>query len=95
MQGDNDRYVKCIATVKHFVANNIEENRSGISSTVSERDLREYYFVPYEQAVKKARVQSVMSAYNAVNHIPCTVNSYLLQKVSTITMPRPTSTRRS
>jgi beta-glucosidase len=81
MQGDNDHYVKCIATVKHFVANNIEENRSGISSTVSERDLREYYFVPYEQAVKKAHVQSVMSAYNALNGVPCSANKWLLTDV--------------
>lgn len=81
MQGDNDRYVKVGATVKHFVANNIEENRSGISSQVSERDLREYYFVPYEMAVKKARVQSVMSAYNALNGVPCSANRWLLTDV--------------
>ena len=81
MQGDHDKYVKVISTVKHFVANNIEENRSGISSQVSERDLREYYFVPYEQAVKKARVQSVMSAYNALNGVPCSANRWLLTDV--------------
>ena len=81
MQGDNERYVKVGATVKHFVANNIEENRSGISSQVSERDLREYYFVPYEMAVKKAKVQSVMSAYNALNGVPCSANHWLLTDV--------------
>ena len=81
MQGDDPRYVKVGATVKHFVANNIEENRSGISSQVSERDLREYYFVPYEMAVKKAHVQSVMSAYNALNGVPCSANHWLLTDV--------------
>ncbi len=81
MQGDDPRYVKVGATVKHFVANNIEENRSGISSQVSERDLREYYFVPYEMAVKKAHVQSVMSAYNALNGVPCSANRWLLTDV--------------
>lgn len=81
MQGDNPRFLKVVSTVKHFVANNIELNRSGISSDVSERDLREYYFQPYEQAVKKARVQSVMSAYNALNGVPCSANKWLLTDV--------------
>ena len=81
MQGDNDRYVKCIATLKHFVANNIEENRSGISSSVNERNLREYYFPAYEQTIRKANVQSVMSAYNALNGVPCSANKWLLTDV--------------
>ena len=81
LQGDDPNYVKVVSTVKHFVANNIEENRSGISSQVSERDLREYYFVPYENAVKKAGVQSVMSAYNALNGVPCSANKWLLTDV--------------
>lgn len=81
LQGDNPDYLKVVSTVKHFVANNIEENRSGISSEVSERDLREYYFVPYEQAVKKANVQSVMGAYNALNGVPCSANKWLLTDV--------------
>lgn len=81
LQGDNERYLKVGATVKHFVANNIEENRSGISSQVSERNLREYYFVPYEMAIKKAHVQSVMSAYNALNGVPCSANKWLLTDV--------------
>lgn len=81
MQGDNDRYIKCIATLKHFVANNIEENRSGISSDVSERNLREYYFPAYERTIRKANVQSVMSAYNALNGVPCSANKWLLTDV--------------
>ena len=81
LQGDDEHYLKVGATVKHFVANNIEENRSGISSQVSEQDLREYYFVPYEMAIKKANVQSVMSAYNALNGVPCSANKWLLTDV--------------
>lgn len=81
MQGDNSRYIKAIATLKHFVANNIEENRSGISSWVSERNLREYYFPAYEQTIRKANVQSVMSAYNALNGVPCSANKWLLTDV--------------
>ena len=81
MQGDHEKYVKVISTLKHFVANNIEQNRSGISSNVSERNLREYYFPAYEQTIRKARVQSVMSAYNALNGVPCSANKWLLTDV--------------
>ncbi len=81
MQGDHEKYVKVISTLKHFVANNIEQNRSGISSDVSERNLREYYFPAYEQTIRKARVQSVMSAYNALNGVPCSANRWLLTDV--------------
>ena len=81
LQGDDPRYVKVISTLKHFVANNIEQNRSGISSNVSERNLREYYFPAYEQTIRKAHVQSVMSAYNALNGVPCSANRWLLTDV--------------
>ncbi|MBQ0116192.1 MAG: glycoside hydrolase family 3 C-terminal domain-containing protein [Bacteroidales bacterium] len=81
MQGDNPRYIKCVSTLKHFAANNEEHNRASCNAVISERDLREYYFPAYEICVKKANVQSVMTAYNAVNGIPCVANPYLIQKV--------------
>ena len=81
LQGDDPRYVKVVSTLKHFAANNEEHNRASCDAVISERDLREYYLPAFEHCVKQGKVQSVMSAYNAVNHIPCTVNSYLLQKV--------------
>ena len=81
LQGADPRYVKVVSTLKHFAANNEEHNRASCDAVISERDLREYYLPAFEHCVKHGNVQSVMSAYNAVNHIPCTVNSYLLQKV--------------
>ena len=81
LQGDDPRYVKVVSTLKHFAANNEEHNRASCDAVISERDLREYYLPAFEHCVKQGKAQSVMSAYNAVNHIPCTVNSYLLQKV--------------
>lgn len=81
LQGDNPRYIKTVSTLKHFAANNEEHNRASCNAVISERDLREYYFPAYEMCVKKANVQSVMTAYNAVNGIPCVANPYLIQKV--------------
>ena len=81
LQGDDPRYIKTVSTLKHFAANNEEHNRASCNAVISERDLREYYFPAYEMCVKKANVQSVMTAYNAVNGIPCVANPYLIQKV--------------
>lgn len=81
LQGDDPRYLKVVSTVKHFAANNEEHNRASCNARISIRDLREYYLPAFERCVIDAKVQSVMSAYNAVNNVPCTVNNYLLRKV--------------
>ena len=81
LQGDNPKYLKVVSTAKHFAANNEEHNRASCNAIISERDLREYYLPAFERLVIDGKVQSVMSAYNAVNNVPCTVNAYLLQKV--------------
>ena len=81
LQGNDSRYIKCIATLKHFAANNEEHNRASCNAVIGERDLREYYLPAYEMCVKKAHVQSVMTAYNRLNGVPCVANNYLIQKV--------------
>ena len=47
-QGDHPKYLKAIATLKHFVANNSEYNRHNGSADVSERFLREYYLYAFK-----------------------------------------------
>ncbi len=69
-----------MATVKHFAANNQEQDRLTISATVDERSLREIYFPAFEAAVN-AGVASVMCAYNQVNNQFACENSYQLQQV--------------
>ena len=81
LQGDHPRYLKTVATPKHFAANNEEHNRASCNAAISERDLREYYLPAFERCIKEGKAQSIMTAYNAVNGIPCTVNHYLIQKV--------------
>lgn len=78
MQGDDPKYYKTIATAKHFAANNYEKGRHSISSNMDARNLREYYLPAFEMCVKEANVRSIMSAYNAVNGIPCGANHELL-----------------
>ncbi len=78
MQGDHPKYYKTVATAKHFAANNYEKGRHSTSSDVDARNLREYYLPAFETAVKEGNVRSVMSAYNALNGIPCGANHELL-----------------
>lgn len=81
LQGNHDKYIKVVATPKHFVANNQEDNRFAYNANVSEKALREYYFPAYKVAITKGKAQSIMSAYNAINGVPSTANSWLLNDV--------------
>lgn len=81
LQGDDPRYLKVVSTPKHFAANNVESNRMSAESTISEKDLREYYLAPYEACVKEGHAQSIMASYNAINGIPSSCNPWLLTKV--------------
>lgn len=78
MQGDDDTYLKTIATLKHFVANNSEYNRHTGSSDVDERDLREYYSYTFKNVVENTDVASVMSSYNQLNGTPMPANEFML-----------------
>ena len=81
LQGNDPRYLKVVSTPKHFAANNEEHNRFECNAVISEKQLREYYLAPYEALVKRGRAASIMSAYNALNGIPCTCNPWLLTQV--------------
>ena len=81
MQGDNDKYTKVNVSPKHFVANNIDGDRHFSSSEMDEKILRDYYFPAFKKSVIEGGAQGLMSAYNALNGIPCSSNDMLLQNV--------------
>ena len=62
-------------TVKHFACNNQEDNRTGVSSNMSERTLREIYLRGFENTVRKGHAKGIMTSYNKVNGV-YTPNSY-------------------
>lgn len=67
------------ATMKHYTANNFENNRANIDVVISERALREIYLPSWEIATKEASPWAVMTAYNKVNGEWCAENKYLLK----------------
>lgn len=81
LQGNDPRYLKIVSTPKHFAANNEEHNRFECNPHISERNLREYYLPAFESCIKEGKAQSIMSAYNAINDVPCTLNPWLLTQV--------------
>ena len=77
LQGDDPKYWLTASLMKHFLANSNEDGRGGSSSDFDARLLREYYSVPFRMGVLEGGSRAYMAAYNAMNHIPMTVNPIL------------------
>jgi beta-glucosidase len=69
------------ATIKHFVGNESEIERTTVNSMVDERALREVYLYPFEHAVKVAGTWGIMSSYNQLNGAFTSENEWLLNQV--------------
>ncbi len=77
LQGDDPRYWKTAALLKHFLANSNEDGRESSSSNFDARLWREYYAKPFEMAVRQGGARALMAAYNAVNGTPAHVHPML------------------
>lgn len=68
-------------SVKHFAANNRENQRFTASSNIDERALREIYLSAFEKVVKKAHPATIMCSYNALNGVLNSQNYRLLTQI--------------
>jgi beta-glucosidase len=81
MQGNDPRYLKVVATPKHYaVHSGPEPERHTFDARVSEADMVDSYLPAFRATVVEGKAESVMCVYNAVNGIPGCASSDLLQK---------------
>lgn len=69
------------ACLKHYAANNEEQDRDTVNVRVSERALREIYLPAFEAGVKVAGAWTAMAAYNKINGPHATANHHLLTDI--------------
>ncbi|HEX4371191.1 MAG TPA: glycoside hydrolase family 3 N-terminal domain-containing protein, partial [Rhizomicrobium sp.] len=73
---------KVFATLKHLTGHGQPESGTNVGpAEISERTLRENFFPPFEQAVKRTKVQLVMASYNEIDGIPSHANYWLLHDI--------------
>jgi len=82
LQGDDPKYFKTIATVKHYVVHSgPEPERHSFDAITDERDFRETYLPQFEMGIREGKAYSVMCAYNRYNGETCCGSSSLLNGI--------------
>ncbi|KAL0571681.1 hypothetical protein V5O48_010282 [Marasmius crinis-equi] len=69
------------ATIKHFVCNDQEHERTAAESVLSDRALREVYLYPFMIAQRDAQPWAYMTSYGRLRGIHCAESRELLQGV--------------
>ena len=82
LMGTDPKYLKAVPTAKHYFANNSEFDRHVSSSNMDSRDMREFYLYPYKRLIEDERLPSIMSSYNAVNHVPTSASVFYLDTLA-------------
>ena len=78
LQGDDPKYLKLVATAKHFaVHSGPEADRHRFNAEPTVFDMLNTYTPQFEKVIKEANVYSVMCAYNSYNGLPCCGNTEL------------------
>jgi len=82
LQGDDPKYLKTVATVKHFaVHSGPEPERHQFDAVVSERDLRESYLPHFATGIREGGAYSLMCAYNRVDGKAACGSDMLLKEI--------------
>ena len=79
LQGDNPKYLKTVATPKHFaVHSGPEATRHEVDVRVSRHDMEDTYLPAFRATIVDGHAESIMCAYNSVNGEPACANKVLL-----------------
>ncbi len=82
LQGDDPKYLKVVATPKHFAVHSGPEGlRHSFDAHASPKDLYETYLPAFHACIVEARAKSIMGAYNRTNGEPCCASETLLGEV--------------
>jgi beta-glucosidase-like glycosyl hydrolase len=82
LMGDDPLYLKAVPCGKHYFANNTEFNRHSGSANMDDRDIREFYLLPYKTLIEKAKLPAIMTAYSAVNGIPMSASKFYVDTIA-------------
>ncbi len=70
-----------MATGKHFVGYGVSEGGMNMAPAhIPGRELREIFMLPFEAAVREARIASIMPGYHELDGIPCHSSKELLKE---------------
>lgn len=70
-----------LVSLKHFIAYGIPEGgQNGGPALIGQRELMDCFLPPFRKSID-AGALSVMTAYNSIDGVPCTSNSFLLTNV--------------
>ena len=82
LQGDDPKYLKLVATAKHYaVHNGPEKDRHHFNVVPNARDLWETYLPAFHDLIVDAGVYSVMGAYNRVDSESASASWMLLEDI--------------
>jgi len=80
LQGDDPKYLKTVATPKHFaVHSGPETTRHTVDVSASKHDMEDTYLPAFRTTVVVGKAESVMCAYNSLNGQPACTNDDLLK----------------
>lgn len=73
---------KVFATLKHLTGHGQPESGTNVGpASISQRELREVFFPPFEQVVRRTAISSLMASYNEIDGVPSHANRWLLHDV--------------
>ncbi len=84
LQGDGPVLApdKVFATLKHMTGHGQPESGTNVGpAPTPERTLRENFFPPFEQIVRRTGIAAVMPSYNEIDGVPSHANRWLIEDV--------------